>query len=87
MQYKVIMIRRRALASKVWVRIFNVDSEGISVLVGFSTVRAEDLWQDDMLGLNMSHHVESVEAGVATDVADKPLASRVPTVVGFTERF
>ena len=57
------MIRRRALASKVWVRIFYVDSEGISVLVRLSTVRAVDFWQDDMLGFNMPHHVQSVEAG------------------------
>ena len=81
------MIRRRALASKVWVRIFYVDSEGISVLVRLSTVRAVDLWQDDMLGFNMPHHVQSVEAGVTTDIADESLGIRVPTVVRFNERF
>ena len=67
--------------------IFNVDSEGISVLVRFCTVRAVDLRQDHMLGFNMSDHVQSVEAGVATDTADKSLGTRVPTVVGFNERF
>ena len=66
--------------------IFNVDSEGISVLVRFCTMRAVDLWQDHMLGFNMSGHVQSVEAGVSTDITDKSLGIGVPTVVHLNER-
>ena len=67
--------------------IFNVDSEGISVLGRFSTVRTEDLGQGHMLGFDMSGHVQSSEAGLSTDVAEKPLGFRVTTVALFNERF
>ena len=80
------MSRRRPLAGKVCVSIFDVDSEGISVLVRFCTVWAVDLWQDNMLGFNMPGHVQSVEAGVSTDIAYKSLGFGVPTVVCFNER-
>ena len=64
-----------------------MDSEGISVLVRFSTVWAEDLWQGHVLGFNMSGHVQFVEAGVATDIAEKSLGIGISTVVHFNERF
>ena len=67
--------------------IFNVDSEGISVLVRFSTVWTVDLWQAHMLGFNMSGYVQFVEAGVPTDIAEKSLGIGVTTVVHFNERF
>ena len=67
--------------------IFYVDSEGISVLVRFSTVRTVDLWQCHMLGFDMSGYVQSVEAGVPTDIAEKSLGFRITAVVLFNERF
>ena len=64
-----------------------MDSEGISVLVRFSTVRAVDLWQCHMLGFDMSGYVQSVEAGGSADIAKKSLGFRVTSVVPFNERF
>ena len=46
------------LAGEVRVSTFNVNSEGISVLGRFSTLRAVYLWQDHMLGFNVSGHIQ-----------------------------
>ena len=55
-------------------KLFDVHPQTVSILGGFVAILTVELGQYHVLGLDVSRHVQPVQAGVTADVADKSSA-------------